>query len=140
MTESGQQTKATHKYVDEQDVTLREYLEALIRNLEKSFLAHYEAQEKALITALAANEKRLDSMNEFRETLRDQNKTFATFSEQKSFEKSVNEKFETMNESIKAIQISDAVLVGKASQLQFYIVMVVSVIGLIVSIVRMVAQ
>lgn len=43
--------------------------------------ARFEAMERAVTTADTANEKRLDSVNEFRATLADQQKTFITRAE-----------------------------------------------------------
>jgi hypothetical protein len=45
------------------------------------FTALRASDNEATKVALAANEKRLDGMNEFRSTLRDQNSTFVTRTE-----------------------------------------------------------
>jgi hypothetical protein len=49
--------------------------------LFQHFTALHEADTRATQVALAANEKRLDGMNEFRQSLRDQNATFVTRTE-----------------------------------------------------------
>jgi hypothetical protein len=48
-------------------VSLKQYIDALSA-----------ARDEALHAALAANEKRLDGMNEFRQTLKDQQATYVT--------------------------------------------------------------
>lgn len=51
-------------------------------NTLKTYMdTRFDAVEKAVETADAANEKRLDSVNEFRATLTDQQKTFITRAE-----------------------------------------------------------
>lgn len=49
--------------------------------LKEHFDARFDAVEAAVKTADAANEKRLDNVNEFRATLTDQQKTFITRAE-----------------------------------------------------------
>ncbi len=128
------QSKSIEKWTTAQ---LMKYFEMRFDNLEKSLDERYITQEKAIAVANEASNKRLDSMNEFRETLRDQNKTFITQAEHNSLIALVNEKFDTIEDSIKAIQISDAVLAGKASQSQFIVVLIISIVGLIASIMRL---
>lgn len=53
--------------MSEPTVTLREYVDT-----------RFEAVEKAVTKAEVATEKRFDGVNEFRQTLTDQNKTFAS--------------------------------------------------------------
>lgn len=45
------------------------------------FEQRFAAQDRAVSAALAANEKRLDGMNEFRTTLKDQQGTYITRAE-----------------------------------------------------------
>jgi len=70
----------------------RDYLLSVINEREHQYQQRFEAQEKALRDALnaagqavtkaeAANEKRFDSVNEFRNQLRDQTATFITRAE-----------------------------------------------------------
>ncbi len=58
--------------------TLKAHLEALLSEKDKQIALALSAAEKAVTKAEAANEKRFDSVNEFRQTLSDQNKTFAS--------------------------------------------------------------
>lgn len=162
---AGDRINATHKYVDAQDVSLRDYfdmqvkfLKEMIEDAEKAHDEHQEeitralderfrSQEKALATALAANEKRLDGMNEFRSTLSDQSKTFINRLEHNSLISSTNEKFDSVNKRfselnglIQNLQISDAVINGKASQTQVIISYLIGIAGIIFGILNIVAK
>lgn len=76
-----------------QDVSLRDYFEKRLDDLDKAIKIALEGQNKASTLALDAQnkatevayqtmDKRLQSMNEFRETLRDQASKFTTREEQ----------------------------------------------------------
>jgi hypothetical protein len=58
--------------------TLKEHFEALLDQRDKQIALALSAAEKAVTKAETATEKRFDSVNEFRQTLTDQNKTFAS--------------------------------------------------------------
>ncbi len=58
--------------------TLKLHFEALLDQRDKQIALALSAAEKAVTKAEAATEKRFDSVNEFRQTLSDQNKTFAS--------------------------------------------------------------
>lgn len=58
--------------------TLKLHFEALLDQRDKQIALALSAAEKAVTKAEAATEKRFDSVNEFRQTLTDQNKTFAS--------------------------------------------------------------
>lgn len=72
----------------ELSVSLKEYVETLLREMELRNSQRFDAQEKAVSAALAAaekavtkaetaSEKRFDGVNEFRQSLSDQQATFA---------------------------------------------------------------
>ena len=60
------------------DVSLREYLTSLIDAVEKRSDARFDAMKEAVAKVAEANEKRFDSVNEFRQTLSDQAAQFVT--------------------------------------------------------------
>ncbi|HZO69384.1 MAG TPA: hypothetical protein VFB74_30700 [Kribbellaceae bacterium] len=77
---------------EQDEVSLREYVEAMFAERDKAIQAALLAQEKAVEAALSsaekaitkadvAAEKRFDSVNEFRRTLSDQTATFITRTE-----------------------------------------------------------
>jgi hypothetical protein len=58
--------------------TLKAHIEALLAEKDKQIGLALSAAEKAVTKAETATEKRFDSVNEFRQTLTDQTKTFAS--------------------------------------------------------------
>jgi hypothetical protein len=58
--------------------TLKEHLDAMLAERDKQISLALTAAEKAVTKAETATEKRFDSVNEFRQTLTDQTKTFAS--------------------------------------------------------------
>jgi hypothetical protein len=57
--------------------TLKEHLESRIVSTEKSVTIAMAAADKAVTKAEVATEKRFDSVNEFRNAMKDQQNTFA---------------------------------------------------------------
>lgn len=62
----------------EASISLKEYFDSLIQEKEKRYEQRFVAQQTAVDKADAANEKRFESVNEFRNTLKDQQLTFAS--------------------------------------------------------------
>jgi hypothetical protein len=60
------------------DVSLREYLTQQINAVERRTEQRFESMKQAVDLALQANERRFDSVNEFRATLSDQASHFVT--------------------------------------------------------------
>ena len=107
--------------LDEQ-ITLKEYFEVRVTALEKA-------------TTLAAEQmdKRLEGMNEFRGQLKDQGATFLTRNEYAIAH-------EKLCDDIKLLREFRAQLEGKASQQAVILAMIISVIGIILSIVSLVKE
>jgi hypothetical protein len=120
--------------------SLKAYFEMRFDNMESALDARFIAQEKAVKVANDASEKRLDGMNEVREQLKDQAGTLATKTELNTLENIVTEKFDRINESIKSIQISDAVLAGKATQGQMIIAYIISIVGIVFGVINIVMK
>lgn len=59
-------------------ITTKEYVDNQVKWLEKVMNAEIKGDREARDKALASMEKRLDGMNEFRTTLKDQAGTFIT--------------------------------------------------------------
>src|SRR3990167_6884014 len=100
-----------------ESISLKEYFEAKLDNIEKS-------------TSLARQsmDDRLARMNEFRDTLKDQASRFVTRDETYALLSKIDAK-------IDALELSKAMLEGKASQNSVNTALMFSVIGVIVSIV-----
>ena len=94
---------------------------------------HFESRitglEKATCVAQTSLEKRLESMNEFRAAIKDQNMTFVTRVEFEAFHKPVLDDLRVLRES-------RAELAGKASQGQTNLALIIALIGLILAIVK----
>lgn len=103
-------------------VSLREYLESRIA-----------AVEKAIEVANQAMQKRLEGMNEFRDTLRDQAGRFVTRDE-------MYIKLDVINEQLKILQYFKASLEGKASQTQANIILFISILGLALSVASLLSK
>jgi len=119
-------------------VSLREYFEQSLRNLERANALAAANTEHTLLamsqaTNLASNlmDKRLESMNEFRAQLKDQVATFVT-----------KEQFDALlrriEQDVKELQLSKANLEGKASQSSVMIVTAISFIGIAIGIINLI--
>ena len=107
------------KYIDEQV--------KFVRSLMKS---KYQTIEKSTDLATSVLDKRLDSMNEFRQALKDQQLTFVSKTEyQISHHRVV--------EDIKMLREAKANLEGKASMTSVIIAYIIGIIGIILGIVRL---
>ena len=87
------------------------------------------AIEQATRVAKESMEKRLESMNEFRDTLRDQSRTFITRSEH-----------ETLIKEIQSLRESRAELAGKASQSSVHIAWAMGAAGILLSVIGIVEK
>lgn len=144
----------------ENNITLKEYFESKISELESQFNIKISALEKATIVAATAMEKRLEGMNEFRDQLRDQTGTFVTRPEYDQQMLRTGDDLKSLsdikaqfigrpehvgmlvklNEDIRVLRESKANLEGKASQSSVNIAMVVAIIGIVLSLVSIVSR
>lgn len=72
------------------DVELKYYLERLIAESDRRYEQRFAASEQAVLKAERAMAARLDSMNEFREALKDQANRMATRDELERIEEAVH--------------------------------------------------
>jgi len=91
------------------------------------------AIDKALNVASVTMDKRLDGMNEFRDTLRDQAARFITRDEVKK----ENERIET---DLRFLRESRAILEGKASQKLAYITLVATIVSFMLALTGIIAN
>jgi hypothetical protein len=103
-------------------VSLKEYLESRI-----------SAVEKSIEVANCAMQKRLEGMNEFRDTLKDQAARFVTRDE-------MDIKLSSLNEQLKSLNYFKASLEGKASQTQANIILLISIVGLALSVANLLSK
>jgi|GEM_PF-5519657 hypothetical protein len=70
-----------HCYSKEQGITLEHYFDRVMGDCKDGCNGRFISMEKAVDTAKESMEKRLDSMNEFRDALKDQASRFVTRTE-----------------------------------------------------------
>lgn len=79
------------------EVSLKEYFEALIGGLRDNVTTAMAAADKAVNKAEQASERRFEGVNEFRQTLSDQAATFVTRNEHASDAKVMQQKYEALS-------------------------------------------
>ena len=84
--------------------------------------------KESVKTAYASMEKRLESMNEFRDTLKDQAAKFITREEMEA-------KFETIDKQVDDLRMNKATLDGKASQQAVTTALLISLASIILGII-----
>ena len=102
------------------NITLKEYIDLKVGGIEK-----------ATFTAYNSMEKRLENINEFRAQLKDQNATFITKAEYSAH-------MNKIEEDIRMLRESKALLEGKASQTSVNIALGISIVGLILTVLNIV--
>lgn len=102
--------------------------------------AHFEvrlaAMEKAVEAASAAMEQRLGTMNEFRNSLRDQATQYVTIVEHKA----LCDRIDRIDKAIRDLELSKAELGGKASQASVTNVQMLTLVSLLIGIVGIVLK
>ncbi len=97
-------------------ISLKEYIDTCL-----------EARDKATEVAYENMQHRLDGMNEFRQSLRDQNQTFLAKTEYCVWK-------ETVDADIRTLRESRAELAGKADQKRVNTYMIITIISLLLGI------
>jgi hypothetical protein len=110
--------KLTRNYVDSHDVSLKEYFDTRFDSLEKYIDGRFTSIYKSTETALVANEKRLDGLNELRTLVENRDKMFATIAVVDSLEKATRAEIERLRSSIESLNITRAELSSKVDQSQ----------------------
>ncbi len=81
-------------------ISLREYVDVRFDAQEKAVQSALAAAEKAVIKAETASEKRFESVNEFRSTLNDYSRTLMPRSEAEQALKTINDKIDILTSRI----------------------------------------
>jgi hypothetical protein len=121
-------TNGDGKFSWKDSVTLKEYFEDKIDELEKGMALRIQSLEKATDLAKAGMDERLARMNEFRDALKDQSNTFLTRQEAAI-------RMDRIDEDIRSLRESRSELFGKASQNQLNVALLIGVAGLVLSII-----
>jgi len=108
-------------------VAMREVLIARIEALREYTDTRFKAQEDATERARASMEKRLDGMNEFRDTLKDQGATFITKTEHSAW-----------CDRVSKLELSKATLEGKADQKSVTTALIIALIGIALAVISII--
>ena len=111
-------------------VALKEFIEKVIEGHEKLNEARFQAVERAVEVANGQMEKRLEGMNEFRDSLKDQASRFFTRDEFYSAHGPVLK-------DIEALKLARATLEGKASQKSVNVAYAIAIIGIVISLISL---
>jgi len=111
-------------------ISVKEYIESRLEDTTKLFETKVDALDKATILASQQMDKRLEGMNEFRESLRDQNATFVRKDEYDTKHEALEK---TFNVRVSSLEMSRAELCGKANQSSVNMSMFFAATGLLIS-------
>jgi len=100
--ENGDIKKSNGQWIN--FVSLKEYTDKLITDLCQKINNQFDDRDKATESAYRSMEKRLDGMNEFRESLREAQATYTTRREHEALIEKYDESFNELKESISKIQ------------------------------------
>lgn len=134
MVESSKPTKC------DDYISLKEYLEHKIDAVEKLNQKTFEMNNLAIKKAEDAMNLRLESMNEFRASLKDQQSVFATKAEFHSHVTSNETAIDDLKKQVAKIQTSLEVTATKAGMPMVYIIGLGSVVSLVLGIINLMAK
>ena len=121
--EQGNYSTVIKSNIDNQNIIDRLNVDAGLLVLLKEKV---ESLEKSFVSSNHSLDKRLETMNEFRESLKDQTKNYFTKPEHELYVQSVEKDLRMLRES-------KATLEGKASERSVVFTMVVAIIGIVLS-------
>jgi hypothetical protein len=114
-------------------VSLEKYLETRLEDQRVFFDSRIDAIEKATCEATLSLNKRLEGMNEFRAALKDQNSTFLPRNEYEV-------QHEKLENDIKVLRESKAMLEGKASQQSVNFSTLIAIAGVLIGIIALIVH
>jgi len=122
---------------DDDFISLKEYFDMRLRHIEETMNERLVSQEKAVTVAYTASNKRLDGLNEIRQILEDQAKTFVTKVEFEAYQTMIRQELSRLSTDINSLNLSRAELSGKASQGQVLLSMAIGITSLVITIVKL---
>jgi hypothetical protein len=111
--------------------TVKEYIDERIAQLHELTNIKFQNIKDSIGTAYVSMERRLDTMNEFRDTLRDQASRFVTDDKLASCIQSIKKELDTVHDFMVSHN-------AKASQVSVIFVGVISAIGLLISVIALI--
>jgi len=107
-------------------VSLEKYFDSKFAYLEKWIAEKFTAVEKSTESSRVSMEKRLEGMNEFRDTLRDQASQFVT-------RNTLDAQLTNISKDLQLLKENKANIEGKASMTSFYISIGIAVLSFILA-------
>jgi hypothetical protein len=126
-------SKSNNEFTYKDSVTLKEYFQDVADQMCEVNRVKFEAQDTALSLARESLEKRLETMNEFRQSLKDQQSAFLTRNEYSA-------KHDLLQGQVDQLRLKGAELSGKADQKSVTIVMIFSLISAMLGVVSLIAS
>jgi len=126
----GKDMISVKEYIESRLDDTTKLFETKVDALDKATVLKVDALDKATILASQQMEKRLEGMNEFRESLRDQNATFVRKDEYDTKHEALEK---TFNVRVSALELSKAELQGKANQSSVNMSVFFAATGLLIS-------
>jgi hypothetical protein len=120
---------------DDDFISLKQYFG--LQHIEETMNERLVSQAVAVKIAHDAVERRLESMNEFRQSLTDQNKTFVSLAEFDAYKTMVRQDLSRLSTDINSLNLSRAELSGKASQGQVLLSMAIGITSLVITIAKL---
>lgn len=112
---------------EESIIGMKDYVDMQVKTIETQNQLKYQSLDKALEIALASLNKRLEGMNEFRNTLKDQTNTFVTKTEYEASHQRVLD-------DVKILREAKATSEGKASQTSVLVAYILTAVGILISV------
>ena len=121
-------------------ITLREHLETIINSQKEYFESRLAAMDKAVNVSRVTMETRLEGMNEFRNSLKDQSGTFITRTELTLTFDKLHAEIKGLAGRIEGLELYKSSMEGKASQMSVNIAYLISIISIIFGIINLWAK
>jgi len=126
-------TNATQAYVNAAAIGLKEHYDELLAQVCKTIDERFKAQEKASDLQQEMVTKKFEAQNEWRGAMSDREKTFITRADHESLVLLLNTKEDALIKDIKSLELTRAMIDGKASQQQLNITFIFVIVGFIFS-------
>jgi hypothetical protein len=114
-------------------ISLKEYFDTRFEDFKNYFDVKFQNIEKATMLAQENLNTRLESMNEFRSSMKDQTQQYITKAEHATF-------ITKVDSDIRYLRENAATVKGKASQQAFYVAVMIGIISIIISIASLIIK
>ena len=118
----------------------RDRVDQIIDRIEETTRLQFESMEKIIAQTQEALDKRLCTMNEFRETINDQRESLERRMSDCLLKKEFDIQHEAVQRDIQSLRESRSELQGKASMVSIYITAAIAAISLAISVFSLLEQ